>query len=208
MKYGIDDWETRDFTCIKCSWKGVGSALQYGDLQIEGCEMHCPSCTEAVAWLEFPPVEEMLANFDKLRPADQAMALLLSEGQKKWRKERLNSVDQLPEIEADYILLSWDEDQDTKEIVIRHGRDEIFRQTTSWEYYDFFIAACRILKTKYGYRLIDVIPTPRVYGNIVGDCLLASDYTDEMRRLIREDHFRTNTEGRQIWKTFRLDYDA
>ena len=135
------------------------------------------------------------------------MALLISEGHKKWKKERLNSVEQLPEIEADYIVLSWDEDEDAKQIVIRHGRDEIYRQPASWEYYNFFIAACRILKAKYGYRLMDVVPTPRVYVSIHGDSLTASNYTDEMRRLIGEDWSEWNNGG-QRWMTYRLEYDT
>jgi hypothetical protein len=72
----------------------------------------------------------------------------------------LSSVDQLPEIDADYIVLLWDADPNKNEIIIRHGEREIIRHRAGWEYWRYFIRACGILKTKYGYRLIDVVPTP------------------------------------------------
>jgi hypothetical protein len=76
MKYGIDPWETWDFTCSKCDWKGKGSALEVGEMIEEGCEELCPLCGEAVT--------------------------------KKWKRERLNSVDQLPGIEADYMAVTYE----------------------------------------------------------------------------------------------------
>ena len=214
MKAGIDPWEDWDFTCPKCHWTGKGSALIAGDISRTGCEELCPSCNEMVDWLEFPLVAEMLENFDKLKPEDQKMALVISQGHSKWDASKLKSVDQLPDIEGDYIVLVWDEDNEAKEIIIRHGRDVIFRQIGSWEYYQFFITACRILKTKYGHRLLDVVPTPRARCGMDGDRVCASNSVDEMRRLIGRDCWlpskTMNAEEstyRKAWKTYESQYD-
>jgi hypothetical protein len=214
MKAGIDLWEDWDFSCPKCGWSGKGSALGAGDITRTGCEELCPSCNEMIDWLEFPLVAEMLENFDKLKPEDQKMALVISQGHNKWEASKLKSVDQLPDIESDYIVLLWDEDQNADEIMIRHGRDVIFRQQRAWEYFEFFITACRILKTKYGYRLLDVVPTPRAAGSIYGDRCFGPTGEAEMRRLIGLDCWPPNDdtspgeiEKRLGCKTYLKQYD-
>jgi hypothetical protein len=119
----------------------------------------------------------------------------------------------LPEIEGEYIVLLWDHDWATHEIIIRHGWKEIFRQEVSYEYYDFFIQACRVLKTKYGIRLLDVVPTPRAETYLWGDALSAPSYIDKMRELIgrdiySDDFWRKGTEERRFeWKVYRNYFD-
>jgi len=46
------------------------------------------------------------------------MALFVSTGHRQWHDSKLKSVDQLPEIDADFIVLTWDDDDETKEIVL------------------------------------------------------------------------------------------
>jgi len=156
----------------------------------------------------------MMANFDKLKPEDQKMALFVSTGHRQWHDSKLKSVDQLPEIDADFIVLTWDDDDETKEIVLRHGREIVFRQRTVWEYFRYFVTACRILKMKYGYHLFDVIPEPVIEVRICGDSMSASDYVAEMRRLIRIDCWPRRkdlsvqeTEKRDGWKTYPKQFD-
>lgn len=75
----------------------------------------------------------------------------------QWQKEKLHCVEQLPEIDIDHIVLVWDADYEGHEIselyariVIRCGEREIYRGPSSWEYYDYFIDACKVTMTPLG----------------------------------------------------------
>jgi len=127
---------------------------------------------------------------------------------------KLHSVDQLPEINSEFLILLWDQDWDTDEIQILFGERVIFRQPVSYEYHDYFVQACRILKEKYGYHLLDVVPTPRALTFLWGDRYGADETTDRMRELLGRDnqpyygHETAEMKSRRDeWKTFRMQYD-
>lgn len=209
MKAYLDKWREWDFHCKKCGWSGKGSLLEASEMNAYGCAHDCPSCHQYIAWEEFPLIDEMLANFDKLSPEEQKLAIGMKKLSNRWEVSKLHTVEQLPEIDAPYIVLLWDEDHERHEIVIRHGKDEIFRQPSSYEYYDFFIEACRVLKTKYGTRLLDVVPAPRTYLNLWGDRLSAPDFTDKMRKLIgRDNGFMINPHETEKEQAYREEWKA
>ena len=91
----------------------------------------------------------------------------------------------LPEIAADHIVLIWDQDLATHEIVIRFGEREIHRESADWEYYDYFMESCKTLRRKYGNRLYDVVPTERTYQSLWGDKLSAPEMIEEFRKRLR-----------------------
>jgi hypothetical protein len=100
----------------------------------------------------------------------------------------LRRIDQLPDIDARYIVLIWDWDFDAEQTVIRYGDRVIFRHAkTGWEYWRYFIRACGVLKTKYGHRLIDIVPTPAVLNDICGDASDAPEAIRKLRQLIAYD---------------------
>lgn len=184
MKEFIDNWRARDFKCRHIgTYKGWN--LYQGPLERNDCEVTCPNCGEVFGRLEFPPIAELRANLDRMTPENRAGAerfVTLGDDQNRWR---LHHPDQLPDITAPHLVLLWDEDHDAKEVVVRFGEREIYRMPSSYEYCDFFIDACRVLKMKYGKALFDVIPTPRSYGNLWGDGFGAPDKCDGMRTLIQ-----------------------
>ena len=189
MKDAIDPWPEMDFRCPKCDWSGKGADTVISDMSPSGCERACPKCKTDLFWLDFPLVEEVLANFDKLSPENQQLALKMKAARAAWESCKLRSVDQLPEIEDDYFVLLWDADPKTDEVIIRHGQREIFRFKAPWEHWKYFIAACGILKTKYGHRLLDVVPTPRVDIDLCGDASQAPEAVRKIRELIAFDRY-------------------
>lgn len=116
-----------------------------------------------------------------------AEILAFAESCRQWHATKLHREDQLPDIAAGHIVLVWDEDHATEEIVVHCGEREIWRGPTSWEYYDYFIEACKVLRRKYGDRLHDVVPTERTFQGLWGDRLSAPRKVDEMRRRLREN---------------------
>ena len=104
-----------------------------------------------------------------------------------------------------HIVLVWDADYNgdettelNTEIVIRCGEREIYRGPSSWEYYEYFTDACKVLRRKYGDRLHDVIPTERTLNAMWGDKLRAPDIVDAMRERIRNTSRITNWTSRQM----------
>jgi len=214
MIEGIDKWKEMDFTCKRCAWIGLGEELQHGEMFKECSELLCPRCEEVIRILAFPMASELLANSASLDPKTLESAQKLQAAHLSWKQQRLHRLDQLPGIDAKFIVLLWDQDWDNSVIRILFGDREIFRQPLDYEYADYFVHACRILKKKYGYRLLDVIPTPHAKTYLWGDCLGASGTTTEMRRLIGRDDqseypgYKSETVSRiQEWKTYRKEYD-
>jgi hypothetical protein len=135
----------------------------------------------------------MLANVDDMPPETKEEVLTFARQCAQWQSGKLHSIEQLPEIDLDHIVLVWDADRNGHEntelhteIVIRCGDREIYRGPSSWEYYDYFIDACKVLCRKYGDRLHDVIPTERTFNAMWGDKLRAPEIVEGMRERIRK----------------------
>lgn len=95
------------------------------------------------------------------------------------------NVDHLPDITADHIVIIWDQDLESHEIVLRFGEREICREPAGWEYYESFMESCKVMRRKYGKRLYDVVPTERTYQSLWGDKLSAPEMIEEFRKRLR-----------------------
>ena len=189
----LDPWQDLLYRCPHCGLETPGKDLAPGDLHDTFFSRDCPACGNSVVCIERPLVNDLLANIDNLSPEIQGEVRSFAEQCAKWQKEKLHSVEQLPDIALDHIVLVWDADYKgdettelNTEIVIRCGEREIYRGPSSWEYYDYFIDACKVLRRKYGNRLYDVIPTERTFNAIWGDKLRAPDIVDAFRERIRK----------------------
>lgn len=185
---GIDPWEDMAFECRGCGRKLAGRDLEMAEMFRDLAEMACPDCGRLVALASFPTAREVAANLHRMPPERRREAEAFLARCADWHRRNLHDPDQLPDIAADHIVLVWDEtDRPARgDIVVRFGDREIYRGPTSWEYYDYFIEACKVLRRKYGNRLYDVIPTERAHCGLWGDRLSAPARTDGIRRRIRE----------------------
>ncbi len=189
----LDPWQDLLCRCPHCGQETLGKDLHLGDVHETLFSRDCPACGNTVVTIERPLVNDMLANIDNLSPEIQEEVRSFAEQCAQWQKTKLHCVEQLPEIALDHIVLVWDADyhgDDTTEwnteIVIRCGEREIYRGPSSWEYYDYFTDACKVLRCKYGDRLHDVIPTERTFNAIWGDKLRAPEIVDALRERIRK----------------------
>ena len=201
----LDPWQDLLYRCPHCGQEAPGKDLAPGDVHDTLFAVDCPACGNTVATIERPLVNDLLANIDNLPPEIQGEVRSFAEQCAQWQKEKLHCVEQLPDIALDHIVLVWDADYNgdettelNTEIVIRCGEREIYRGPSSWEYYEYFTDACKVLRRKYGDRLHDVIPTERTLNAMWGDKLRAPDIVDAMRERIRNTSRITNWTSRQM----------
>jgi hypothetical protein len=189
----LDPWQDMLFRCAHCRQETPGKDLITGELHETFFTCECPACGNNVVLIELPHVTDMLANLDNLPLETRAEVIAFAKRCARWEKEKIHCIEQLPEIDLDHIVLIWDADYEGHEyselyarIVIRCGEREIYRGPSSWEYYDYFIDACKVLRQKYGNRLHDVIPTERTLNAMWGDKLRAPGIVKGMRECIRK----------------------
>jgi hypothetical protein len=99
----------------------------------------------------------------------------------------LKSPDQLPEIEADEIVITLCEEHKTDgkdgSIVLYWNEKEIWREILTYEYYDRYLELGEILKEKYGNRLIDF--EAKITTHLGGDYGLAFKKVEEFRKSLK-----------------------
>jgi HEAT repeat protein len=104
----------------------------------------------------------------------------------------LDSPEQLPELEGETLILTWDQIQ--SDSIILHGDVMIWRERTGWEVYDRFEEIAIILKRKYGKHLVDILPTARSLFALYGDSTAASFHVTSVRESLgRESKQNTTT---------------
>lgn len=180
------NWKADLYTCPACSWKGTGEQCTQGELFSELFEICCPSCGENVGLVMFPTIEESRENWDKVSEEDKRAVETIERLQKDFAARSLKSPDQLPDIEGNDLILTWDlEDyQRGGDTVIKYGGEIIWREPARYECYKRFAEVANILRRKYGDRLHDLAPTDRSLLYLYGDCSFASGEVAEVRRAL------------------------
>ena len=97
----------------------------------------------------------------------------------------LTAPEQLPELEGDKLVLTWD--QIEADSIILHGDLVIWRERTGWEVYERFEEIAAILIEKYGRRLVDIVPTPRSLYALYGDSTRAYFHVASVRESLVKD---------------------
>jgi hypothetical protein len=102
-----------------------------------------------------------------------------------FRATPLVSSAQLPDLEGETLVLTWDQiDADS---LILHGDSVIWREWTGWEVYARFEEIAVILKQKYGKRLTDIAPTSRSLYALYGDSIAGSFRVEHVRESLRSE---------------------
>lgn len=164
-------------TCPSCGWAGAaGDCATEVHLSAEFYDVWCPRCEDRIAKLPFATHGEIrdaaaagnakaMAELDDLDRVeafhDRASASLLREPA------------QLPELEGDALELVWDFEpgsQGSDNItVIRHGDRELWREAAYWEGGDRFAEVFTILRRRYGWRLVRLVPSAESLFYLGGD---------------------------------------
>ena len=150
------------FSCKKCDWSGTGETTADGfdSPSGEGFAILCPKCREYIEWIDATVSYDELLEYGT--EEDKEFARERIEFWKNWREASLKSPEQLPDINAEEIIITLREEEkphtgkiDDADIVLYWKDQELWRETRLYEYYGRYIQIGEILKEKYGERLID-----------------------------------------------------
>src|SRR5579871_878928 len=175
FNYFDDAWKTEILECPKCHWLGTfnEASVEYHD---ELMDSSCPKCdvfkTPMLAIVSYPTLEELRANQDK--PGIREYVQRIDAGLDQFAREKLQAPEQLPEIDSLSLEIEWDfdgSDPDNPRTLLKHNGIVIFSEPARWEEYERFAEIAEILRTKYGERLRDLVPTPRSETWLWGDKL-------------------------------------
>jgi hypothetical protein len=164
-------------TCSSCGWTGQGGDREFFD---ELLDVRCPECERMLLIVAYPAPEETRAaaaagnlRAKEALPQVDAREAFLERAQASELRDR----DQLPELEGERVRIEWDfEDRGGESwTVLRHEGREIWRELAYYEGYERFAVVFRILRGRYGSRLVEVRPTPASEVYLYGDQMQARD---------------------------------
>lgn len=167
-----------------CGWVGQGNALVMGELFDDRSEWHCPACDAKLLVVLHPTLEEYRANWDELDDKERRSVERCEQFWDQFRREMLRGPDDLPDVSDPSFVLTWDcsDNPDSRRTLIKLGDRVLFSEPEVWEGYERFEEVAEILKTKYGPRLKDVIPTKQSWMYLYGDKSRAPEFVEETRR--------------------------
>lgn len=172
-----ENWRTHPLTCPKCGWTGSfeqGSMEHHKALMDSSCPMCSWEDAPMLAIVRFPTMAETEANIDRLSDEEKADYLERKRFLVRLEETSLKSPDDLPDLSAAEIRLSWDfhEDEDQESwTILRHGEQIVWQELAVYEGAERFVEVLEILKRKYGERLVDVVPTDASEVFLYGDRL-------------------------------------
>ncbi len=173
----FDNWKTENLDCPGCGWHGLIDNDHTEDFD-QLLDFHCPKCGKMLAIINFPTPEEVREHSDEISAEDMEFYDKQLDHADEFEEHHLESADQLPDIEADPLILVWDMEFNSggefagpSYVVIKHDGKEIWRERAYFECVDRFNEVVEVLRQKYGERLKALIPAGRsttyLYGDII-----------------------------------------
>lgn len=172
-----------NYSCKKCDWNGTGEQADEDMGTSSGFPLLCPRCGEYIDWIDVTVSLDDLLTYGT--EEDKASARQRQAFLSRVRAAELKSPDQLPDIEADEIIITLrEEEKSTTDsdayIVLLWKEKELWREVRSFEYYPRYLELGNILKEKYGDRLVDFETKYTVH--LGGDRLSAFDKVRAYRK--------------------------
>lgn len=178
-----DGWRNTAYSCTECGWAGSGSALKVGEVFDALAEFGCPACRHTLLLVSHPTIQESRANWDRLTDQQRRQVEEIEAVRERWEREKLRSVDDLPDIAARSFVLRWDlSGKEPLRTVIKLGNRIIFNEPAVYEGAWRFEEVATILKAKYGSHLKDLEPTERSLLYLYGDRFSTIEEVDTVRR--------------------------
>jgi hypothetical protein len=177
FKY-YSNWQHEPFICSRCAWTGTVNGLDLDDPSGGAATIQCPKCYRSIGVVVFPNLsdtEEAAAQGNdeaiKALPAMQDRINRFQTRNERFAKEKLQSADQLPELEGDSFEFLWDiadAGGDTYQI-IRVGNSELWREFAYFDNIPRFHEVKEFLRKKYGTRFNSLRPTEDSLEWLCGD---------------------------------------
>ena len=176
------DWYEGPAVCAKCGWSGKGKDTTLRESFNEGAEYQCPQCGEYFGFRAYPLLSEVIAD-PRADPADRRMASEHREQLAQFKKTKLVTPDQLPDLDTLPAALVWDVTgpAGAGDVVIRAGDRVIWREPSWYENYHRFGEVASILWRKYGAGLRDLVPSEQSELDLYGDALASPGQVERIR---------------------------
>ena len=123
--------------------------------------------------------------------------------------ERLESPEQLPDIQSRKLAFGWDQ-EDADSIITCNGT-VIWRERTGWEVYGRFAEIAAILQRKYGARITDLVPSGTSEFALYGDSSRGPMTVEAVRAQLASGAPKTYTYfelddaiAKGLWETLNL----
>jgi hypothetical protein len=178
-----DEWQESVIACKECGWCGYGRDAKAGEFFSDGAQHECPQCAHRFGFVVFPTLNEALSDA-RANSEDRLAAEIVHSRHERFERSKLFSTSQLPDLNQLPHSLTWDVVKDSQGedfVVIRNGRQEVWRGLSFYENYKRFADIAAILKQKYGNRLCDLIPTAESKLDLYGDKLISLGRVDQAR---------------------------
>jgi len=190
--FSYDDDKDNVITCQSCDWEGTLRNLDWDSFDDNGCIYECPKCWSYIATV-LHPTQDKVNNLGL--EEDKTKFGTHQEFLDSVNKSQLKSIDQLPEIHNDPLIITWDCDEEF--IYIKHGDIVLWTEVATYQHYERFIEVGQLLKEKYRHRLKDIVPTPRSSIYLYGDRLSSPDYVNRFRKELTDQY--------QQYQQYKLD---
>lgn len=181
MTIYYEGWKEKEYACKDCDWKGTGAESKRGLFHRKMfLELYCPACTSFLDLIVYPFQESSDKDMEKLTEEERNAVREMDEQMRLYLEKCLQSASQLPEMEGDHFILTWD--QVEGETRISKGDTVIWSEPVAYEGFDRFERIALILKEKYGSRVKDLEPTDRSMLFLYGDFASSIDYVKKVRK--------------------------
>ena len=175
-------------SCPSCGWRGRGAGNE--ELHSQLLDVTCPDCDEMLLIVSFPTRRQTRTAAAVGNPRAERELTSATEREERVNraaKLELREPSQLPELAAPEVLIDWDveEPDDDPWVILRHQGAEIWREVAFYEGYERFAAIFKILKRRYGARLVEVRPTAAAKFYLSGDSLAAPKLVGDLNASLK-----------------------
>lgn len=180
--------ETAPVRCSECGW--VGPGLHGQRFFRELLDVTCPECDRMLLVVPFPTTAETRAAAEagnQRARAELGTVEAIEARQANVREQALTADSELPEIGQDEITIVWDLEGTGFDVVtvLRHEGREIWREPAFFEGIERFEEVARLLRARYGKRLVALEPSPASTMYLYGDRLSAPRRVEAVNRGLR-----------------------
>ena len=165
------NWKNEIYECLKCNRKFKVNEMTFEAFS-ELMEFSCPDCDTIVLIVGSPSDDQRKeAALSGNEEAIQELEIS-SDLESIFLKEKLQSIDELPEIKEDNLCFSWDmiaSDANEPRTVIRLGKVVIHKEIAIYEGWWRFNEIKDLLKKKYGKQFKELVPELTSETYLYGD---------------------------------------
>jgi len=198
-KRWFDEWKSMLLKCNKCDWHGKVDKSVVEPVDTSSAtsgEFRCPKCSHLLLNVDYSASqEEMLANWNTLNASAKKVILSNPERLERMKEDRLKFPSELPDLQYSLNYLTWKLDWGRDGEVtysIWQGIRFIWVQLAEWGGYAEFVRIADIIRERYGYRIVDIKPTPEALGFLVGDDPKGKQEIEHARRMLKTTKGSTN----------------